>query len=286
MSPNLPLQIKAFENILSYLNYVDYAALRDTCRIMHNLTKRMRDSWVLSPLGGAGKRATAFFQFMKWSVVPSASELAANHELMFSSKAVTHLSVVEKNLLKFKGLTNEQKGNPPPALVPLSNKGTKQTFHLHYTKCVDSVNLCDHLTISDSKNAKCCSNYWLLPPRDSSLDIAFSNRLRESNSGGCNNLVCDLSHELPHIELHYINKKQARIDFNGVILAIVRMFGSEFVWKNEIYIIHLYNALGVEREVVTRHVGFCNDAFHEVKMNNKIFCTNVPITVVHVGPND
>lgn len=63
-------QISCFDLILSFCEYSDYEALRECCVYFHNHTRKLRNQWLLAPLGTRVRETTAVYQFMKWAIAP------------------------------------------------------------------------------------------------------------------------------------------------------------------------------------------------------------------------
>lgn len=70
----------------------------------------------------------------------------------------------------------------------------------------------------------------------------------------CSNLTCPLSHDMPVYEPHYMHKYNGFIGLSCVLLSAAKMFGDIFLYKNETYITHLFEAFADEQEVETYHV--------------------------------
>lgn len=69
----------------------------------------------------------------------------------------------------------------------------------------------------------------------------------------CSNLVCPLSHELPVYEPHYLKKFSGYVDLSSVLLAVSKLFGDVFLYKNEAYITHIFEAFSEDQNVDVYH---------------------------------
>lgn len=70
----------------------------------------------------------------------------------------------------------------------------------------------------------------------------------------CSNLTCSLSHDMPVYEAHYFRKFNGYIDLPCTLLAVSKLFGDIFLYKNETYITNLFKAFADDMEVETYHV--------------------------------
>jgi hypothetical protein len=73
----------------------------------------------------------------------------------------------------------------------------------------------------------------------------------------CSNLTCSLSHEMPVYEAHHLKKFNGYIDLSCVLLSVAKLCGDIFLYKNESYITHIFEAFAEEMEVETYHVRLC-----------------------------
>lgn len=69
----------------------------------------------------------------------------------------------------------------------------------------------------------------------------------------CSNLVCKLSHEMPVYELQHLKKMNGIVDLSCVLLAVSKLCGDIFLYKNETYIKHLFDAFADEQEIDVYH---------------------------------
>jgi hypothetical protein len=119
-------------------------------------------------------------------------------------------------------------------------------------------NLMKHISLLDKTGRECCYRKWIEVADDSSMFEFSSKRISRE---GCANLVCQLSHDTPVVEYYAIEKLAGLIDLRCTLLSCSRMFGDNFLWKKEPYIIHLFNALADITEVTRLRVsGNSNDS--------------------------
>ena len=85
---------------------------------------------------------------------------------------------------------------------------------------------------------------------------ATDERVKQSNECDifCSDLTCKLSHELPVFDINHIKKYNGYIDLSCTLLAVSKLCGDVFLYKNEAYVKHLFEAFAEEMEIETYHV--------------------------------
>ena len=103
-----------------------------------------------------------------------------------------------------------------------------------------SPHLIRSISLLDSSGRECCYNKWIdvIDP-ESMLEYTS----KTISSEGCANLVCSLSHDIPVVEFYAIEALGGQIDLRCTLLSCSRLFGDNFLWKKEPYIVHLFHAL-------------------------------------------
>lgn len=239
------MEHSSFNLVLAFCEYAEYEALRECCTSLHNYTARRRGEWLLSPLGGVRRQRIALAQFMQWSKLPAYAtdrlkkSLRAPSPPPLSSTTMYWVPLLDAKKLTCcynKWLHPEKNIHKSTKVVKVIKKQPKKvevkSIYLRQREVVEYVD----------KQFAVFKDVEELPDRPMSETEVL-----------CADPTCSLSHATPVYEPHYLKKFNAFIDKPCVLLAVSKLFGDVFLYKNETYVQHLFDAFSDEIEIETFH---------------------------------